>query len=439
MMTASNKQLAQWAMEYALKNGCSAAKVTLYASSNTSFELRDARIDRLQQASENGLGISLYVDGRYGTCSTNRLDRRELETFIRNGIASTRYLAPDEYRVLPPLERCYRGGLPDLQLSDPQLARINPDEKVALARIAAEEALGQDPRIISVESAYSDGANASYRLMSNGFEGESQATWCSLGVTVSMKGAGEARPSDDWYENALFYDRLPKVGLGQTALKRTIDKLGQQKVKSGKYTLVIDSNNAARLLSPLINALYGSALQQKNSFLLDKLGQQIAADKLMLLDDPHVPGSNGSRYFDGEGVATVRRPIIENGILRTYFIDTYNALKMGAAPTISAPSRIVLQPGEGNLDALTAGVSRGILVTGLNGGNSNSTTGDFSYGIEGFLIEQGKLTQPVNEMNVTGNLLTLWQSLVGIGNDPRPGRSWMIPSLVFDGIDFSGF
>ncbi|MDR0895197.1 MAG: TldD/PmbA family protein [Prevotellaceae bacterium] len=438
MITANNKQLAQWAMEYALKNGCTAAKVTLYASSNTLFELRDARIDRLQQASENGLGISIYVDGRYGTCSTNRLERKELELFIRNGIESTRYLAPDEYRVLPPIERCYRGGLPDLQLCDPQLARVNPDEKVEWARAAAQEALGKDARIISVESSYSDGVNASYRLMSNGFEGESQATWCSLGVAVSMRGEGEARPSDGWFENALFYDRLPKTGLGTTALKRTLTKLGQKKVASGKYTLVIDSNNAARLLSPLINALYGSALQQKNSFLLDKLGQQIASDKLMLLDEPHAPGCNGSRYFDGEGVATVRRPIVENGILQTYFIDTYNALKMGAAPTISAPSRIVLKTGTDNLEALVAGVSRGILVTGLNGGNSNSTTGDFSYGIEGLLIEQGKLTQPVNEMNITGNLLTLWRSLVDVGNDPRPGRSWMIPSLVFDNVDFSG-
>ena len=111
---------------------------------------------------------------------------------------------------------------------------------------------------------------------------------------------------------------------------------------------------------------------------------------------------------------------------------------MGVEPTISSPSRLLLTPGTKDLDGLVADVQRGILVTGFNGGNSNSSTGDFSYGIEGFLIEDGKLTQPVNEMNVTGNMLTLWQSLVAVGNDAQPIRSWQIPSLVFEGVSFSG-
>ena len=150
MITDNNKKLAQWAMDYALKNGCQAAKLVLYSNSNASFELRDAKMDRLQQASESGLSISLYVDGRYGSYSTNRLDKKELETFIKNGIESTRYLAVDEARVLPDASRYYKGGKPDLQLSDRRFETINPDDKVAIARAAAEEVLGKDSRIISV-------------------------------------------------------------------------------------------------------------------------------------------------------------------------------------------------------------------------------------------------------------------------------------------------
>ena len=112
-------------MDYALKNGCQEAKVNLYSGSNTSFELRDAKMDRLQQASENGLTIFLYVDGRYGTYSTNRLDKKELETFITNGIESTRYLAKDEARVLPDASRYYKGGKPDLKLLDRKSTRLN--------------------------------------------------------------------------------------------------------------------------------------------------------------------------------------------------------------------------------------------------------------------------------------------------------------------------
>lgn len=134
MITDENKKLAQWAMDYALKNGCQAAKVLLYSSSNTSFELRDAKMDRLQQASEGGLSLSLYVDGRYGSISTNRLNRKELETFIKNGIDSTRYLAKDEARVLADPSRYYKGGKPDLKLYDAKFASLNPDDKIEMAK-----------------------------------------------------------------------------------------------------------------------------------------------------------------------------------------------------------------------------------------------------------------------------------------------------------------
>jgi len=221
-------------------------------------------------------------------------------------------------------------------------------------------------------------------------------------------------------------------------LERVLRKLGQKKAKSGKYTMVVDPMNVGNLLSPMLSALYGSALQQKNSFLMDKLDAKVASDLFTLRDEPHVIGANGSRYFDNEGVATEPRTVFDKGVLKTYFIDTYNGKKMNMAPTISTPSRLILAPGDKDLNGLVADVKQGILVTGFNGGNSNSSTGDFSYGIEGFLIEDGKLTQPVNEMNVTGNMVALWNSLVAVGNDPQPNRSWQIPSLVFEGVDFSG-
>ena len=215
-------------------------------------------------------------------------------------------------------------------------------------------------------------------------------------------------------------------------------KLGQRKTRSGKYAMVVDNMNASRLLSPVIDALYGSSIQQKNSFLLDKLDQKVMGAKLTLTDEPHLPKASGARYFDGEGVATRRLPVFDAGVLKTYYIDTYSANKMQMKQTISSPSILTMPLGTKDCDALVASVDKGILVTGFNGGNSNSTTGDFSYGVEGFLIEGGKLVQPVSEMNVTGNLVTLWSNLAEVGNDPRLSSSWRIPSLLFDGVDFSG-
>lgn len=438
MITTNDKKLAQWAMDFALKNGCQASKISLNSSSNTSFDLRDGKMDKLQQASESGMTIYLYVDGRYGTFSTNRLVKKELESFIKNGIDATRFLAKDEFQVLPDSSRYYKGGKLDLQLFDSKFDALQPDDKIALAKAIADEVMGKDARIVSVESSYYDGENFNYRLHSNGFEGESKSTYFGLGSGVSIKGDGDARPSDGWYESNIFLNDLIKKDIGKTGLERVLRKIGQKKVKSGKYTMVVDRLVASRLLGPMLNALSGSALQQKNSFLLNKLGETIGSSKLNLSDEPHLLKSRGARYFDGEGVATEPRAIYENGVLKTYFIDTYNAKKMNVAPTISNASILVMKTGEKDLDGLVGDVNNGILVTGFNGGNSNSSTGDFSFGIEGFLIENGKMTTPISEMNITGNMIKLWASLIETGNDPRLTSSWRIPSLVFEGVDFSG-
>lgn len=438
MITNENKQLAQWAMEYAIKNGCQASRVSVYNGSSSSFEIRDMKMDRLQQASENSLIIHLFTDGRFGSFSTNRLDKKELEAFIRNGIDSTRYLAEDKARTLPDPALYYKGNGRNLELIDPKFDSIQPDDKVALAMNICNEMMGKDDRIISVNSSYADEKDFKYMVASNGFEGEESGSSFSLSASVSIHGEGDARPESYWFDSSLYYDALIKEGIGIKALERVLRKLGQKKVASGKYRMVVDNMNSSRLLSPVINALYGSSIQQKNSFLLDKQDQKVFGEKLTLIDEPHLIKASGARYFDGEGVATKRMSVFENGVLKTYYIDTYSANKMGMKPTISSPSIFTMQMGDKDTDGLVASVDKGILVTGFNGGNSNSTTGDFSYGVEGFLIENGKLTQPVSEMNATGNMVTLWSNLAETGNDPRKFSSWRIPSLLFDEVDFSG-
>ena len=425
-------------MDFALKNGCQGVRINLYNGSNTSFEIRNMKIDRLQQASETELSLSLFVDGRYGSFSTNRIDKAELESFIRNGIQSTRYLAEDKARTLPDASLYYKGNSNDLQLYDTAVETVLPDDKIALAMQTCSEINGKNERIVAAESSYSDGDNFRYMITSNGFEGESSHSYFSLSGSASIKGEGDARPSDYWYDSALYYDTLRKEGIGTKALERAMQKLGQKKIASARLPMLVDFMNSRRLLSPVINALYGSAIQQKNSFMLNKLNEKTLGDKMTLTDNPHLPKSSGARYFDSEGVATKQMPVFESGVLKTYYIDTYYANKMDVARTIDSPSILTMPAGDKNLDQLVESLGKGILVTGFNGGNCNSTTGDFSYGIEGFLIENGKRVQPINEMNITGNMLTLWSNLVEAGNDPRLSSNWRIPSLLFDAVDFSG-
>ena len=438
MISTKHKELAQYIMDFAKKNGCSASRISINAGTECSFEYRDQQLEKLQQASENRLSVSLFVDGRYGSFSTNRIEKAELEKFIKNAIESTRYLAEDDCRTLPNPDLYYKGNDAPDTCFDKTIDNLQADEKLQLAKATVEEVYQSDPHIISVSAGYGDSSYFSYLIDSNGFEGERAQTYFGLNASVSLKGDGDARPESWWAESSLFWDKLKKEGVGKIALERALRKLGQEKIKSGKYTMVVDNLNVGNLLSPIMWAINGNSLAQKDSFLMDKIGKKIASDKLTLIDDPHILQARGSRWFDYEGVATKKRMVIENGVLRTYYIDSYNANKMKVEPTISGASILTFNTGNKDLDGLVAGLKKGILVTGFNGGNSNSSTGDFSFGIEGFLIENGKLVKPISEMNITGNVLTLWDKLVEVGNDARTTSSWRTPSLVFDDVAFSG-
>ncbi len=437
-MTKKEKyDLAKWAIQYALENGAQQAAVTISNSKSSSVEVRDKKIDKLEQAIQNSLSIRLYVDNKYSSHSTNRLKKDDLQLFIRQAIEGTHFLSEDEYRTLPDPELYYKGGGKALNLKDAEFTKIDPQDKIDLAFAIENEILGSDERIISATGSYYDGLDETVMVTSNGFEGDSARTFYGLFASVSVRG-GDARPEAGWNETSLFFDDLKKKEVGKTALKRALAKIGQQKVASGKMTMIVENKQVGRLLSPLISALNGAAIQQKNSFLVDKLGEKVFSDKLTITDNPFIISGRGSRLFDSEGMATKIRPVIDGGTVKTYFINTYYAKKLGTLPTGGNTTNLVIKTGENNLDGLVEKVKKGILVTGFNGGNSNGSTGDFSFGIDGFLIENGKIVQPVSEMNITGNMVTLWSGISEIGNDVNRTSSWLTPSIVFEGVDFSG-
>ena len=291
--------------------------------------------------------------------------------------------------------------------------------------------------IISVSASYYDGLSERVLVTSNGFQGDTSNSYYGVSASVSVK-SGDARPSAGWSESAIFFDKLQKKGIGEIALDKALKRIGQKKTASGKMSMIVENRQMGRIFSPLISALSGSAIQQKNSFLIDKMGEKVVSEKLSITDDPFIPGGRGSRLFDGEGLATVKRPVFEKGVLKTYYIDTYYAKKLEMAPTSGNITNLVFETGNKDLQELIKTVNKGILVTGFNGGNSNGSTGDFSFGIEGFLIENGEIVHPVSEMNITGNMLELWSNVGELGNDVNTSSSWLIPSVLFEGVDFSG-
>jgi PmbA protein len=385
MNTNEKYDLANQVIEHALKSGAEQVSVTIYENRSNNIEIRDQKIDSLKESNRSGLSISLYVDKKYSAHSTNRMKKEELFRFVDEAINTTRFLAEDEFRSLPDPELYYKGGGSDLNTFDPKLDSVDAKTKIDLANQALNEAYKKDDRIISVSSYYSDSISNAVMVASNGFKGDSGNTGVSLSVTVSLK-SDTGRPNDYWYENALFFDKLKTTEIGEKALKRTLNKIDPKKIISGKYSVIVENRVASNLMYPLYGALQGSSIYQKQSFLIGKENKPIASGLLTAYDDPFIPSGPGSRLFDDEGLAAVKRPIIENGVLKSYYIDNYYGRKLGMKPTSGSSSNVVFNAGSRKLDEMIGSLKKGVLITGFIGGNCNGSTGDFSYGIEGFFI-----------------------------------------------------
>jgi len=437
-MTKEEKySLARWVMNHALSKGANQVSVSISDSKSSEIEVRERKIDTLKEAIQCSLVIRLFVDKKYSSHSTNRLNKTELMRFVEEAIEATRFLAEDEFRSLPEPEMYYKGGGVELNVYDKNYESIDAKTKIDLAFKLEEEIYKTDERIISISAGYSDGCDGQILLTSNGFEGDTLSSYYSLGASVTVDGKG-ARPDYSKYESAIFFEELEKSGMAKEALKRALGKIGQTKIGSGKYTMLVENRSIGRILGPIMNAMNGASIQQKNSFYIDKLDQKVASDKFTVVDDPFIVGGYGSMLFDSEGLALKKRNLFDKGVLKTYLINTYYGKKLGVSPNSGQTSNIVFDAGDRSLEEMTKSLDNGIFVTGFNGGNCNSSTGDFSYGIEGFLIEKGQLTKPISEMNITGNMKQLWLDLIELGNDAKLDSPWRTPSMMFANVDFSG-
>ncbi len=432
---------AHAAVKAALGKGAQEAAARTYRVREVEVKWRDGKLEQIHEATTRGLGLTLYVDGRYANVSTSDLRPEALDTFIGDSVVLTRALTKDPFRTLPD-PKLYEGQAKvDLLLEDPKYATVTPEQRRAVAKeieAAARSVKGADA-ILSVTSSFSDTLAETWRVTSNGFSGSRRDTSFWISAEVSVKDPDGRKPEDYSYGGSRFVAEIPKsADVGREAAERALSRLGAKKGDSAVLTMAVENRTAGRLPAYLLGPLSGGALQQKRSFLEGKLGETIASPLVTLVDDPLVPKGFGSRLFDGEGIAAKRMPVLEAGVLKTYFIDTYYGKKLQMAPTTAGPSNLVWTLGDKDQAALLAAMKDGILVTGFLGGNSNGLTGDFSLGVQGFRVRGGKLAEPVGEMNISGNHLDLWKRLAAVGNDPFPYSSMKTPTLVFEGVQFAG-
>ena len=412
-------------------------KLVLLENHEDNIILRDGKVEKMLRATSLSLAINLYLDGRDGFFYTNDLRPDSVSSFIKTAFETTRLLEPDESRTLADPARYYKGGGPDLRNFDASLSEISPEEKIQLLRETAAEVDGSDKRIISMQTRYTDRQHQAHYLISNGFDQSEQSSYCTLTNIITVEGEGGQHPMDGWGESRLFFRQMPRTGIAPVALSRTLRKIGQRPAPSGRYRMILESPCAGNFLQPILSAMNGQALQQRTSFLWGKLGEQVVSPLVNIVDDPLQPGTRGASLFDYDGVATKRRELFTEGRLMTYFIDTPMSRKLGMAPTTQGTHRLIMEAAP-LLTRERSGEGLAILVTDFNGGNCDPATGNFSYGIEGFLLEDGIIVQPVSGMNITGNILDVWKRLSHVDNDADPLETELIPTLTFEDVAFSG-
>ena len=438
MTNKERKELAQWAINKAKQHNANEASVDITNRREIEIEYRDKKLDKLKESTQNSLTIDIYVDNKFSSQNTNDLRKSSLESFIREAVKSTEYLTKDEFRALPD-PKYYPDNLNvPLKINDENYQQISSEQRVKLAKEIEETAMGMSDKIISTTSGYRDTYYETVKINSNGFEGNSKGTLFSASAEVTVKDA-DARPEDYFYARSRFINDLPTAEeIGKQAVERALRKIGQDKIKSGDYTMIVENMAVPRLVSMLLGAMYASAIQQKRSYLDGMIGKKVAADTFTLIDDPLLKEGLSSRLFDSDGIKAKKRLMIESGILKNYYVDNYYGKKLGLEPTGNSSTNLMLDYGKRSAEEILKDVSKGIYVTGFLGGNSNSTTGDYSFGVSGLLIENGEAVKPISEMNISGNAKEFWNRLSEVGNDPNMYSSWRMPTLVFDDINFSG-
>lgn len=433
-------EVAKLACQRAQKKGAKEAAASVSSSRSYKIVIRDGKQEELTSSESRRMSIRIFVDGRYGAHTTSELHPAALTRFVDDAVEMTRFLMPDEHRSLPD-PALYKGRSDgDLAIFDGAAAEVTTDARKQSAmkvHDAARAAAGA--KVISVGSGRSDRINDAVLFQTNGFEDGERSTSHWIWADVSVKDPAGKRPSD-WAQagSRRGADLLSAEEVGKLAARRALACIGAKKIASCTLPLIVENRSVGRLLRGLLRPLDGWALDQKRSCFDGKQGELVTAPLLSIVDDPLLAQGWGSRRFDGEGISAKRMPIIDKGVLKSFYIDTYYGKKLERPPTTGDSSNLVFPAGDRDLEGLCKAAGKAILVTRFIGGNSNSTTGDFSVGINGFLIEGGERTQPLSSMNLASNHLTFWKTLVRLGNDPYPNSSRRTPSLLFKPILIAG-
>jgi len=434
------RELAKWVIGQTRQSGADECRVNISKQRSVEIRYRDHKPEVIKEATTQGLYLEVFTNKRFAGKSTPDFRKSTLAGFITDLVDNARIMEEDPFRTLPDPKYYAGRSAADLQLADPAHIELTSEERHAMVKTVEEACLQQGGnRVISVEAGESDETYEEFVISSNGFEGSSRSTFFNIGASMTAQDEGDRRPAGYHYIGCRYRSDLPSLEeIGKTAAKRTLDLIGGKKIATETLPVILENRGAARVLGGLLNPMSGGSIQQKRSFLADKKGQMFASKLLTVQDDPFLVRGPGSRLYDGDGFPTRKRELIVEGRINEFLIDWYYSRKLGWEPTSGSITNGIIPPGTRSIDDIIKDLGRCILITDYIGGNSNSTTGDFSVGIIGKLFDKGQFVQNVAEMNIADNHLKFWNKLIEVANDPWIYSQARFPSLVVDDVVVAG-
>ena len=437
--------LAERLVKAARAAGADAADAVAMRSVSLSVEVRDGAVEESERAEGNDMGLRVLVGRRQAVVSTNDMAGDGIAALAERAVAMARVAPEDRFAGLADGDRLAR-NFPDLELLDPALPDVAALEQVA--RRAEQAALAVQGVAKSGGASASAGIGGMVLLTSHGFSGAYLGSRHGLSMTA-IAGEGTAMERDYDFSSALHAADLDAPErIGRTAGQRAVERLNPRKVTTRKVPVVFDRRVSGSLIGHLASAINGSSIARKTSFLRDKLGQQLFAPGINVIDDPLRRRGLRSQPFDAEGVAGRRLALIENGVLKTWLLDSATARELGMTTTGHAhrgasstpspgPTNLHLEPGAKSPAQLIGDIADGFYITDLIGSGGNGVTGDYSRGASGFWIENGVRTYPVSEVTIAGHLLEMYRTLEP-ANDLEFRYGTNAPMLRLEGLTVAG-
>jgi PmbA protein len=444
------KDLAQDIVRRAMSGGATAAECVVREGDEFSTLVRLGQVETLKESGSKSIGMRVFNGQRAASTYSSDFSSTGLDRMVKSALELSKITSEDPFSGIP--EREQLGSIPgDLDLYSADVYSLPGEERISYARRAEKAALDYDPRIKNSEGGSFDAATGHKVLAnSNGFVGEYQRSYCSIAAIPIAQSETGAMQRDYWFSVARNLGRLESPEhVGKVAAQRTIRRLGARKVKTAQVPIIFDPMVSASIIDHIFEGVNGDSVYRGASFLAGKLGQKIAGDRVNVIDDGTMPGGFGTSPFDGEGVPTRRTVVVENGVLKSYLLNTYTAKKLGLQTTGNAarglagtpgigPGNYFLQPGSRTPQQIISEIKDGLYVTEFLGHGANLVTGDYSRGASGMWISGGELAFPVEEITVAGNLKEMFFNITEIANDLEFRGAIACPTIRIDGLTVGG-